>query len=237
MERRPATPACRSASTSRVGRGPELSYQIGKWQAGRVRDDHAAPARRDPRDTDLLRGPRTSSRAADRDGGVGRRLAAVLPGARRHGVARLRGARSTTAPALSPSELFARQVIATFEEDVLPRADPRARRRPCMWASDYPHTDSTFPESRRVIDETLGELTEDDRRKVTATNCAELYAGAGSERPTSMTQRQSGISPGSTTCRSRCANADAMVAFYRVARPRRRRDRAPRGGASSATRW
>ena len=47
-----------------------------------------------------------------------------------------------------------------------------------MWASDYPHTDSTFPESRRVIEETLGELTEDDRRKVTATNCAQLYGFA-----------------------------------------------------------
>ena len=47
-----------------------------------------------------------------------------------------------------------------------------------MWASDYPHTDSTFPESRRVIDETLGVLSDEDRRKVTATNCAQLYGFA-----------------------------------------------------------
>ncbi|HEY3669900.1 MAG TPA: amidohydrolase family protein [Acidimicrobiia bacterium] len=45
----------------------------------------------------------------------------------------------------------------------------------CMWASDSPHTDSTFPHSRRVIDDTLAALTPDDRSKVTGTNCAALY--------------------------------------------------------------
>jgi predicted TIM-barrel fold metal-dependent hydrolase len=79
------------------------------------------------------------------------------------------------APALSPSELFARQVYATFEEEFYPEQIPVLGADRCMWASDYPHTDSTFPESRRVIDDTLGVLSEDDRRKVTATNCAELY--------------------------------------------------------------
>jgi predicted TIM-barrel fold metal-dependent hydrolase len=44
-----------------------------------------------------------------------------------------------------------------------------------MWASDYPHTDSTFPESRRAIEEALGTLPAEDRRKITALNCAELY--------------------------------------------------------------
>jgi predicted TIM-barrel fold metal-dependent hydrolase len=44
-----------------------------------------------------------------------------------------------------------------------------------MWASDYPHTDSTFPESQRAIDETLGALPATDLRKIVATNCAGLY--------------------------------------------------------------
>ena len=44
-----------------------------------------------------------------------------------------------------------------------------------MWASDYPHTDSTFPHSREAIDETLGTLGPDDVRMITATNCARLY--------------------------------------------------------------
>jgi len=79
----------------------------------------------------------------------------------------------TTIP---PSELFHRQVMATFEEDAL-GADliPLLGADSCMWASDYPHTDSTFPNSRRAIEETLGTLSAADRRKITATNCAELY--------------------------------------------------------------
>ncbi len=45
----------------------------------------------------------------------------------------------------------------------------------CMWAADFPHTDSTFPNSRRSIEETLGMLPDRDRRKITALNCAKLY--------------------------------------------------------------
>jgi uncharacterized protein len=77
---------------------------------------------------------------------------------------------------IPPSELFRRQVMATFEEDAL-GVDliPRLGVDSCMWASDYPHTDSTFPNSRHAIEETLGALPAEDRRKLTATNCAELY--------------------------------------------------------------
>jgi predicted TIM-barrel fold metal-dependent hydrolase len=75
-----------------------------------------------------------------------------------------------------PSELFRRQVMATFEEDALgAQLIPLLGADSCMWASDYPHTDSTFPESLRVIEETLGTLSDDDRHKITAANCARLY--------------------------------------------------------------
>lgn len=80
------------------------------------------------------------------------------------------------APKVAPSELFGNQVIATFEEEKLAEHFvPLLGADSCMWASDYPHTDSTFPESRRAIAETLGTLSAGDRRKITATNCAELY--------------------------------------------------------------
>ena len=80
------------------------------------------------------------------------------------------------APSIAPSELFHRQVIATFEEESLAeRFIPMLGADSCMWASDYPHTDSTFPHSLHAIDETLGSLSEADRRKITATNCAQLY--------------------------------------------------------------
>jgi predicted TIM-barrel fold metal-dependent hydrolase len=75
-----------------------------------------------------------------------------------------------------PSELFRRQVLATFEEDALGgEVIPLLGADSCMWASDYPHTDSTFPDSLRTIEETLGTLPDADRRKITATNCARLY--------------------------------------------------------------
>jgi predicted TIM-barrel fold metal-dependent hydrolase len=80
------------------------------------------------------------------------------------------------APSTPPSQLFRRQVMATFEEEELgPQLIPMLGADSCMWASDYPHTDSTFPNSRQAIDETLGALPEADRRKITATNCARLY--------------------------------------------------------------
>lgn len=80
------------------------------------------------------------------------------------------------APSIPPSALFRRQVYATFEEDALaPELIPFLGADRCMWASDYPHTDSTFPESRRVVAETLGALSTEDLRLVTVTNCAELY--------------------------------------------------------------
>jgi predicted TIM-barrel fold metal-dependent hydrolase len=85
------------------------------------------------------------------------------------------------APTLSPSELFHRQVYATFEEEFFPEQISVLGADRCMWASDYPHTDSTFPNSMKVIDETLGALTPEDRRLITATNCAQLYGFSGDQ--------------------------------------------------------
>ena len=83
------------------------------------------------------------------------------------------------APEIAPSELFHRQVMATFEEDSLgAQMIPLLGADSCMWASDYPHTDSTFPNSLRAIDETLAGLPEADRHKITAANCARLYGFA-----------------------------------------------------------
>jgi uncharacterized protein len=77
---------------------------------------------------------------------------------------------------IPPSELFRRQVMATFEEDAMvERSLPLLGADSCMWASDYPHTDSTFPQSQQVVAESLSELSEEDRHKVTAVNCARLY--------------------------------------------------------------
>ncbi len=75
-----------------------------------------------------------------------------------------------------PSVIFARQVCATFQEDrfgvsVLDRIG----RDNVMWASDYPHVDSTFPHSRQAIREQLGSLDAATVRKLTGETAARLY--------------------------------------------------------------
>jgi predicted TIM-barrel fold metal-dependent hydrolase len=75
-----------------------------------------------------------------------------------------------------PSEIFRRQVFATFEEEPLgPELLPLLGPDNFMWASDYPHPDSTFPHSREAIAHAFKGLDESFVRKVTASNCQALY--------------------------------------------------------------
>ena len=77
---------------------------------------------------------------------------------------------------LSPSEIFSRQIYATFEEEPLgPSLIPILGADNFMWACDYPHPDSTWPNSHHAIDEALGKLGEEAIRKVTAETCQRLY--------------------------------------------------------------
>jgi predicted TIM-barrel fold metal-dependent hydrolase len=78
-----------------------------------------------------------------------------------------------------PSELFRRQVYATFEEEPLgPALLPLLGPENFMWASDYPHPDSTFPHSREAIAQAFRGLDAAFVERVTATNCARLYGFA-----------------------------------------------------------
>ena len=75
-----------------------------------------------------------------------------------------------------PSEIFERQVYATFEEEPLgPELIPLLPVDNLMWACDYPHPDSTWPNSAAAIDHALGPLGEEVVRKVTGENCKRLY--------------------------------------------------------------
>ena len=75
-----------------------------------------------------------------------------------------------------PSEVFKRQVYATFEEEPFgPELIPVLGPDNFMWACDYPHPDSTWPESRKAIAHALGSLGPEAVRKVTGETCRRLY--------------------------------------------------------------
>ncbi len=75
-----------------------------------------------------------------------------------------------------PSFYFRRQVFATFQDDavgVRHREDTGVDN--LMWASDFPHSDSTWPHSREVVERDFAGVPEEDVRKIVRDNCAELY--------------------------------------------------------------
>lgn len=78
--------------------------------------------------------------------------------------------------ALMPSEYFRRNVGATFMDDpagVVTRG--LAGVGNLMWSSDYPHHESTWPDSRGVFERLFVDVAGHDRRRILAENAAELY--------------------------------------------------------------
>jgi len=78
---------------------------------------------------------------------------------------------------MRPSEIFARQVFTTYEdEDLGVELIPRIGTDNVMWASDYPHGDSTWPHSRKALAESpLAQHGPEVLRKVTCENAARVY--------------------------------------------------------------
>jgi predicted TIM-barrel fold metal-dependent hydrolase len=77
---------------------------------------------------------------------------------------------------LLPSELFKRQIRCTFMDD---RAGILTREITgpdvLMWASDYPHDDSTWPESQKVLERLLTGVPEAERHRIVYANAASLF--------------------------------------------------------------
>jgi predicted TIM-barrel fold metal-dependent hydrolase len=44
-----------------------------------------------------------------------------------------------------------------------------------MWGSDYPHSESTFPQSRKILAEILAGVPEDEQAKIVGGNAARVY--------------------------------------------------------------
>jgi predicted TIM-barrel fold metal-dependent hydrolase len=79
-----------------------------------------------------------------------------------------------------PSELFKRQIYATFQEDhVAMSLIPFFGDGHLLWSSDYPHPDSVWPNSRDAIERQMRHLSPEMRRKLTHDNAAALYGLTG----------------------------------------------------------
>src|SRR5882724_2966930 len=75
-----------------------------------------------------------------------------------------------------PSEYFYDHVYATFQEDKIGiKIALEIGAHNLMWANDYPHTDTTWPESRKVIDDHFQNFPTDARDLIVGGNAARIY--------------------------------------------------------------
>ncbi|MGI8794572.1 MAG: amidohydrolase family protein [Acidimicrobiales bacterium] len=75
-----------------------------------------------------------------------------------------------------PSEYFAENIYVTFQDDwtAFAHANHMNWRR-LMWANDFPHSDSTWPWSQKLLEEHTAQLTADQTDAILSGNVAELY--------------------------------------------------------------
>jgi len=77
---------------------------------------------------------------------------------------------------MPPSEYFKRQVYATFQDDPIGIATRQFLGADnFLWASDYPHVDSTWPHSKWVIEQHFAGVSEEDKQKILCDNTVKLY--------------------------------------------------------------
>jgi predicted TIM-barrel fold metal-dependent hydrolase len=95
------------------------------------------------------------------------------------GNARRFGQQNPKAPhmTLSPGETIRRQVYITFQNDPggVAAMEALGLIDNCMWASDYPHGGSTWPESRQAVASQVRGLSAEKTRKLTWDNAAKMY--------------------------------------------------------------
>ena len=77
---------------------------------------------------------------------------------------------------MRPSEYFHRNFVATFEDDKF-GVDTRHAIGidNLMWGNDYPHHDSIWPKSMRILDDVMANVPRDEVRKMCFDTVCELY--------------------------------------------------------------
>jgi predicted TIM-barrel fold metal-dependent hydrolase len=75
-----------------------------------------------------------------------------------------------------PSDIFNDHVYATFMDDQVGCQTLKFwGDRNCMWSSDYPHPNMTWPNSRAFLGRQIGDLDPAKQRRVLSENVIELY--------------------------------------------------------------
>jgi len=75
-----------------------------------------------------------------------------------------------------PSEYFREHIYTTFQDDwVAFQVKDLCNIRRLLWANDFPHSDSTWPNSQALLAKHAAHLTEDERNLILHDNVAELY--------------------------------------------------------------
>ncbi len=75
-----------------------------------------------------------------------------------------------------PSEIFHDHVYATFMDDFVgAQALKFWGENNCMWSSDYPHSNMTWPQSRGFIAKQIGELDYETQERLISQNVIDLY--------------------------------------------------------------
>ena len=75
-----------------------------------------------------------------------------------------------------PSDFFRCNVVLSFQEDAIGiRLRDVIGVDNMMWGSDYPHSESTFPQSRKILAEILAGVPDDEQAKIAGGNTARVY--------------------------------------------------------------
>ena len=75
-----------------------------------------------------------------------------------------------------PSDYVHRNVFFGFQEDARGVRDRHIIGVDnLLWGSDYPHPESTFPQSRQILAEVLRECTDEEQAKIAGRNAARIY--------------------------------------------------------------
>ena len=84
-----------------------------------------------------------------------------------------------------PSHYIRRQIHATFQQDPVGIHNIPLTGADCMlWGNDYPHPESTYPNSNKVLDEVLRGVPEDVALQIVGGNAERLFGFSADVRAT-----------------------------------------------------